>query len=151
MEDSMKRTALNMMLTLVCTAFLAAAAVAAMGPNLMTAKIPFDFNIGSNALPAGTYTVSRGASPGIVIFRNEKTAKSVGVITNLGGGRTLNEKAQLDFHRYGDQYFLSMIKQAFSTNCFTAPKSKREHEAANGAKNLARQQPGPEIVTITAE
>jgi hypothetical protein len=147
----MKRTALNMMLTLVCTAILAAAAVAAMGPNLMTAKIPFDFNIGSNALPAGNYTVSRGATPGIVIFRNEKTAKSVGVIVQRGNGRTLNEKAQLDFHRYGDQYFLSVIKQALSDNCFTIPTSQREREAANGAKNLAHGQIGPEVVTITAE
>lgn len=147
----MKRTALNMMLTLVCTAALAAVAVAAMGTTLMTAKIPFDFNIGRNALPAGTYTVSRGGSPNVVIFRNEKTAKSVGVLVHLGGGRTLNEKAQLDFHRYGNQYFLSVIKQAYSANCFTAPKSQREREAANGAKNLARQQTGPEVVTITAE
>ena len=45
----MKRTALNMMLTLVCTAILAAVAVADMGATLMTAKIPFDFNIGSGS------------------------------------------------------------------------------------------------------
>lgn len=151
MEDSMKRTALNMMLTLVCTAILAAAAVAAMGPNLMAANIPFDFHIGSHALPAGTYTVSRGGSPNVWIFRNEKTAESAAVLTHLGAGRILNTKAQLDFHRYGDQYFLSALKQAQTANCFTTPKSKREREVANDAKNLARQQTGPELVTITAE
>ena len=148
----MKRTALNMMLTLVCTAILAAIAVANIGPNLMTAKIPFDFYLGSQALPAGTYTVSRGGSPSIVIFRNEKTAQSVGVVTNQSGhGNTMNKQAQLSFHRYGDQYFLGAIKQAFSTNCFMAAKSKRERAVAEGAKNLARNQAAPEIVTIAAE
>lgn len=148
----MKRTALNMMLTLVCTAMLAALAVANMGPNLMTAKIPFDFYLGSQALPAGTYTVSRGGSPSIVIFRNEKTAQSVSVITNLSGyGSTMYKQAQLDFHRYGDQYFLGAIKQAFSSNCFMAAKSQRERTLAEGAKNLARNQVAPEIVTIAAE
>ncbi|MBI1764072.1 MAG: hypothetical protein HYR56_21820 [Acidobacteria bacterium] len=147
----MKRTALNMMLTLVCTAVLAAVAVAALGTNLMTAKIPFDFNIGSQRLPAGTYTVSRANAAGVLIVRNDQTAKSVAVITNAGQRSTPNEKAQLDFRRYGDQYFLSSVKQAFTGNYFEAPKSRRERETAEAAKNLARHQAVPETVTITVE
>lgn len=147
----MKRTALNLLMTLVCAAAVAAVAVAASSSNLMTAKIPFAFNIGGQTLPAGTYTVSHTATPGVVIFRNEQTAQSVGLITNLSQGATVSEKAMLEFRRYGNQYFLGAIKQGFSANCFVAPRSRRERETAHEAKHLAQQQTGPEIVTVTAE
>ncbi len=145
----MKRTALNLMMTLVCAAALATVAVAAFTTELMTAKIPFDFNVGNQTLPAGTYTVSRSSTNSVLILRNEKTAKGILLVTNRSQGGATNEKAPLDFRRYGAQYFLGVIKPAGTNSNFVAPTSRRERAAAEEAKNLARHQTGPEIVTVT--
>ncbi len=147
----MKRTALNLTLALVCAVALAAVAVAVAPTNLLTAKIPFDFNVGNQTLPAGTYTVSRAGANNVMIFRNEQSAQSVLLLTRPSQGQATIEKAQLDFRRYGDRYFLSVIKQGFSANCYEAPKSRRERETAQAAKNLAHHQAGPTIVTVRAE
>ncbi len=147
----MKRTAMNLMMTLVCAAVLATVAAAAFTTALMTAKIPFDFNVGNQTLPAGTYTVSRSDTNSVVILRNEKSAKSMLLVTNASQGGVTNEKAQLDFRRYGDQYFLGAIKPAGTNNNFVAPTSRRERAVAEEAKNLARRQTSPEIVTITSK
>lgn len=144
----MKRTALNLLLTLACVAALTAVATAALATNLMTVKIPFDFNIGKQTLPAGTYTVSRANSTGLLILRDDKLTKSVAFIVNTNQATTVNEKAQVDFRRYGDQYFLARIKQGHSGNNFDLMKSRRERQAENEAKNLARNQPHSEIVSV---
>lgn len=147
----MKRSVLNLMLALVCAAGLAAITTAAVADELMTAKIPFAFSIGKQTLPAGTYKVSRATSPGLVILRNENLTRTVAFIVHVDQGGLPHKKATLAFHRYGDQYFLATIQQAYSANTMALPTSRREREIANAAKNLASNQTGPEVVTITAE
>ena len=148
----MKKTTLNLMLTLTCIAALTALALAAVPATLMTAKIPFEFHVGSNTFPAGTYVVSNAASPGIVILRNEQdTKKNVATITNANYVRTANEKATLEFRRYGAQYFLSRVMPQGTATNMELPKSRSEREAADGAKNLAGTSVKPEIVTVVGQ
>ena len=147
----MKKTTLNLMLTLTCIAALTALALAAVPATLMTAKIPFAFHVGNNTFPAGTYVVSRASSPDIVILRNEQAAKNVGTITRANFSRTANEKAQLEFRRYGDQYFLARVMPAGSDTNLELQKSRSERDAADGAKNLAGTSAKPEIVTIAGQ
>ena len=148
----MKKTTLNLMLTLTCIAALTALALAAVPATLMTAKIPFAFHVGSNAFPAGTYVVSNAGSAGVVILRNEQdTKKNVATITNANYSSRTNEKATLEFRRYGDQYFLARVMPFGSATNMELQKSRSERVAADGAKNLAGHQAGPVIVTITAE
>ena len=148
----MKKTTLNLMLTLTVIAALTALALAAVPSTLMTAKIPFAFHVGSNTFPAGTYVVSRAASPGVVILRNEQdTSKNVAAITNTSSSRTENEKATLEFRRYGDQYFLARVMPMGTATNLELQKSRSEREAADGAKNLAGKPVNPEIVTVIGQ
>ncbi len=148
----MKKTTLNLMLTLTCIAALTALALAAVPATLMTAKIPFAFHVGSNAFPAGTYVVSNAGSAGVVILRNEQdTKKNVATITNTNYSSSANEKATLQFHRYGDQYFLAKVMPAGTTTNLELQKSRSERAAADGAKNLAGTSVKPEIVTVVGQ
>lgn len=148
----MKKTTLKMMLTLSCVAALAALALAAVPVTLMTAKIPFDFHVGNKTFPAGTYTVSRASSPGVVILRNQQEPKqNVAAITNDQWQRIANEKATLEFRRYGDQYFLAKVMPAGLGTNLELQKSRSEREAAEGAKNLAGRTVQPEIVSILGQ
>ncbi len=148
----MKKTTLNLMLTLTCIAALTALALAAVPSTLMTAKIPFAFHVGSHTFPAGTYTVSNASSPGVVILRNEQdTKKNVATITNTNYSRTENDKATLQFRRYGDQYFLARVMPFGSATNMELQKSRSERIAADGAKNLAGRTVQPEIVSIVGQ
>ena len=147
----MKKTTLNLMLTLTCIAALTALALAAVPSTLMTAKIPFAFHVGNNTFPAGTYVVSRASSPGVVILRNEQAAKNVATITQANSSRTANEKAQLEFRRYGDQYFLARVMPAGTGTHLELQKSRSESVAAEGAKNLAGRPVQPEIISIAGQ
>ncbi len=148
----MKKTTLNLMLTLTCIAALTALALAAVPATIMTVKIPFAFHVGSNTFPAGTYVVSRAASPGAVILRNEQdTTKNVATLTHPNASRTENEKAMLQFHRYGDQYFLAKVMPFGSATNLELQKSRKERTAAEGAKNLAGTSVKPEIVSIAGQ
>ena len=148
----MKKTTLNLMLTLTCIAALTALALAAVPATLMTAKIPFEFHIGSNTFPAGTYVVSNAGSPGVVILRNEQdTKKNVATITRTNYSSSANDKATLEFRRYGDQYFLARVMPAGTATNLELQKSRSEREAADGAKNLAGKPVNPEIVTVVGQ
>ncbi|NOT63302.1 MAG: hypothetical protein HOP19_24095 [Acidobacteria bacterium] len=148
----MKKTTLNLMLALTCVAALTALALAAVPTTLMTAKIPFTFHVGNKAFPAGTYTVIRASSPGIVMLRNEdQPNQNAGTIAQITSSRTANEKATLQFRRYGDQYFLASVTPAGTGTNFELPKARSERAAAEGAKNLAGTSVKPEIVTVLGQ
>ena len=148
----MKKTTLNLMLALTCIAALTALAFAAVPSTLMTAKIPFTFHVGNKAFPAGTYTVSRTNSPGIIILRNEEQPhQNAGTITNANSSRTENKNATLQFRRYGDQYFLASVMPQGATTNLELQKSRSERAAADGAKNLAGRTVQPEIISIVGQ
>ena len=48
-----------------------------MAQNNETAEVPFDFHVGQSALPAGTYTVMKASTLGILQLRNDDTRESI--------------------------------------------------------------------------
>ena len=144
----MKRTALNLLATLICVAALAAGALALTPEALMKAEIPFAFSLGEQELPAGTYTLSRANAQGLMILRNEDLAKNVAFITRTISPKAVSEHATLEFHRYGDQYFLTRVQPEGTATGYETLTSRRERAAAEGAKNLAGKPVKPEIVRI---
>jgi hypothetical protein len=112
--------------------FTLGAAVASANAQLsipVRAKIPFDFNVGDNKLPAGDYTFSRlsGISDNKVIsVRNADD--SAHVFQWTFGDQVLTPKNQstLVFHKYGDQYFLEQIWTGGETEGTLLPESRGE-------------------------
>jgi hypothetical protein len=97
--------------------------------NTVKANVPFSFTVGNYTLPAGTYTISSvNNSPTLLNINCYKGAHAMG----LGQPDQNNPKHanELEFHHYGDQYFLSEIR--------TADSSMNLHFATTKAEKRAR-------------
>ena len=75
--------------------------------KLVRANVPFDFTVGTQLLPAGTYTIKTQSS-GLIVIKNQDKPLTVMTIVDQDGARSPNG-GKLMFHKYGDQYFLSEI------------------------------------------
>ena len=75
--------------------------------KMVKANIPFDFTVGKQLLPAGTYTI-KAESSGLIAVKNHDKPLTVLTLTVQDGSRS-PKGGKLIFHKYGDQYFLSEI------------------------------------------
>ena len=122
----------------------------------LTANIPFEFTVSKEKLPAGKYSVGRAhdsSGDTVLQIRSDDgdrivTRFSVPIVTfNPKNG------AELVFHRYGDQYFLSEIWPAGGGTGRALPKSHEERELERNARVnqvAGVKAPKAEIVTVVA-
>jgi len=124
--------------------FFAVLAVAVIGAALalplaaqslvLTANVPFEFNLAGKVMPAGEYLLQMDAGSAVLRVRNVDThasAMSLGVPASDSWRRT--NGAKITFNRYGDTYFLSTVVNGYSGAGFEAPISKSERELARTA------------------
>jgi hypothetical protein len=109
------------------------------------ADVPFNFSVGSTALPAGAYDVSDIARNGHTLLIKARDGSASTIVNSNSAIRMSGEKAKLVFHRYGSQYFLTEIWSQGSSLGNQLPKCSREKELA---KELAMGH--PETVEILA-
>ena len=82
-------------------ALLAASFLFAQGPQILKFQVPFGFQMGDKALPAGQYTVDTNPSQGLVTVRSEDgKAGAMRLSIAIGRPPTPNE-SKLIFNRYG--------------------------------------------------
>ena len=110
------------------------------------AKIPFDFVVGNQVMPAGDYTVRRVMPDDGYLVSIRKDDNSSYAIADVNGAYRLNPTRDtvLIFDRIGDKYFLrDFWFSGESTGC-EVPKSREE-------KNLLRSENAlSQVVTVTA-
>ena len=99
----------------------------------ISAKIPFDFRVGEQIMPAGEYVLQTVGSR-VHQIRSRDDGHSVVLFSALpmyipGGSK----KAQLVFNRYGNDYFLSKIWWAPGESGSQIPPDKLEKEIAKSA------------------
>lgn len=124
----MKKQTLSVFATLGLMIGLAVASGYAQDMKLV-AKIPFNFTVGSKALPAGEYTVRR-LSPDFVVVQSADAQGAAIALTRFAQSNTIQEEGKLVFHRYGDYYFLSSAWRPGENVGLEIPKSKLEREMA---------------------
>jgi hypothetical protein len=74
----------------------------------MKVKVPFNFVVENQLLPAGDYTIERAATGRLRIQSNDRhTATSFLALPKQG--KVTQENAHIIFHRYGSDYFLATI------------------------------------------
>ena len=73
------------------------------------ANIPFDFTIRGTTLPAGEYEISRITQDGGLEVANLKNRHEHVMLETQPVTRANYSKGELEFHRYGDTYFLYEI------------------------------------------
>ncbi len=102
------------------------------------ADIPFDFMVGDETLPAGTYTFAHPTTmPDVLLIRSLDGHESVVVITRgVQESRTPPDETKLVFTRYGDVYFLAQVWTVGKIEGREFLKSSTESEVA---KNFSGQ------------
>jgi hypothetical protein len=120
----MRKQYSTVLFTLVCICGLALGAHA-QAKDVVVAKVPFNFVVGGQVLPAGTYEVTRASAIGgpgeLEISSYESRASTFLIPTFFDDLRTGN--AQLTFEHAGDKYFLSGIETPSGTYAITVPGS----------------------------
>lgn len=103
------------------------------------ATVPFNFNVSGNWMPAGTYTIGSDSDRGILLRVTNREQKvgifALGQIDPSDPGL----KAELVFHEYGDQYFLSEIHYPGSSTKVHLPRSRAEKNAKRRAEEASLQ------------
>ena len=95
-----------------------------------TGNVPFDFQVGSQHLSAGTYNVSRPAYSGVLRLQNTASRTSTLAAMPISSGVNRNAESKLVFHKYGDRYFLAEVWFGDDSVGHALPKSKMEKEYA---------------------
>lgn len=106
-------------------------------------KVPFDFIVGNQKLPMGTYRVSRAGGDELLI-RSRDGAPSVLVITS-GPSYDQSAAGRLVFNRYGNQYFLHEVLCNYAAMHAEIGASRLEKEVRI---QQARLQSGTESVAV---
>jgi len=111
----------------VCIALFGAVAFAGW-PSELRAKIPFDFIVADQVLPAGEYSIARlGASPGIRITSVDLT-RFVAVFPTPGASNRTGYRSAMTFNKYGDQYFLKEIWTSADATGTKIPECRTERK-----------------------
>ena len=123
---------LKILSTILALSILAVGAVATASAQLpvtrMSAQIPFDFMVGEQTLPAGTYDLKRlGSDPFLLCIQDIEDARNVMIFnTNLFDEGNAIPQSALVFHRYGDIYFLARIVSQYEGMIRELATSDRE-------------------------
>ena len=146
----MKKQAYTMIALLVLVGSMAVAAQAqTSGRTQLIAHIPFQFNVGKTALPAGEYSV-RQVNPdsdcGVLLLSSRDGNASAMIQVGSVIGKA-PETAKLTFHRYGNKYFFAQAWIDGDNTGMQAPRSKAERAAES---ELAGLQPKTATVALRA-
>ena len=96
--------------------------------ELMTLTIPFDFVAGNTSFPAGEYYVLGGPDQSLIWIKDLNAKKTAIVSTIPSISLEASTNSGLQFHRYGDTYFLYKVVLAGKDVSKVVGKSTRERE-----------------------
>ena len=105
------------------------ACVGLKAQTIMTANIPFDFQLGNNPMPAGAYQIHY--APGMLVLQNWEARKSAAVLTLPKERKAAPKTGILSFNRYGDTYFFAGVWAPNSAFGGTVSKTGPEKELSS--------------------
>jgi hypothetical protein len=125
--------------------------VQAQSGGKLEVNVPFEFQIGSETLSAGEYSVKR-LTQNSVLVRSADGQRSViaqtpRTITADDNGKAAFEK--LVFNRYSNQYFLSQVWMVRGSDGRELHKSDAEQQAAS-SQAMAKAGAKPQQVEVAA-
>jgi hypothetical protein len=103
---------------------------------LLTATVPFAFDVANVNLPAGNYTVSI-LPPYNMIKVQSADGRKVATISAIPSQKSANtERAKLVFHRFGNEYFLAQVWEQGSNIHRDLQSGTRARELANSGGQM---------------
>ena len=122
-----------------CGVLLASvASLAQTGPGDVVVDVPFAFSAAGQSLPAGHYVVKSIDDSHIRIFNSQALEL---YLPTKGAIRSTSEGTKLEFHRYGDMYFLSSV-------WIRGSQTGRELFRSKAEKELAGRNPEVELAVV---
>ena len=127
----------------------AATAYAHFPGTAIRATIPFDFNVRGKILPAGEYEIQRITdSPDGLVIRNVNDKHDYVMFeTESVEPRTIPNRDEIVFHRYGDSYFFSEVLTAGEETGRELAPSRAERQLR---REMASNKTEPETVALAA-
>lgn len=119
----MKRQYVTVLFSLICVIGFVPGA-RAQDEDTVVAKVPYDFVIGGQLLPAGAYRVSRVDSGGLreLIIRSSDTGVAV-LVTPTVFAYAPHERAKLSLRPVAGTYFLTAIQTLNGVYTMAIPRS----------------------------
>jgi opacity protein-like surface antigen len=90
-------------------------------------KVPFDFTVGNQVLPAGTYQVSYYATKNAILIRGED--ERFHAFTSIQPDDPSTSGGKVVFTKYGNQYFLHEVLCGAVSMNVALPTSRMEKQA----------------------
>jgi len=119
-------------------AFTALAPVQSHAQQVTQANVPFAFQVGNKSMPAGEYRIQRAlpSNTALQLIRRTDSSAAMLVLTNPTDTRSNN--AELIFHCYSNECFLSEIRTGHGQGLKLAvSRGEKELSHANGENELA--------------
>ena len=135
----MKNRLLTVGVVLSLFVVLTTARAFAQTEGRITSNIPFDFVVGNKILPAGEYTIQRGApdDPELLLIRSADNRVALYLNVEDTYARQTPTETKLVFNKVRDEYFLSKIWVAGEQTGHEVPISRAERRLVRGgAKSL---------------
>lgn len=102
---------MNRLLLAAATAATFLAGGTLLAQESVRATVPFDFYVGSKAMPAGTYDLTRCSTTTPHILKVQHCTEGIAVLHLMHpSGTQPTETGVLVFHRYGEKYFLNEVQ-----------------------------------------
>ena len=130
-------------------ALTAATAYAQMPGTTLRTRIPFDFSIRGKTLPAGDYEIRRvNDEPDLLMISSVNNSHERVIFdTEPVEARKISGKGEVEFHRFGDSYFLSEIFAGGEQTGNELPASRQERDLR---REMASNKTEPETVALAA-
>ena len=99
------------------------------GTAAIETQVPFQFTVGNRVVPAGKCIVqAANTAADTILIRNYDNKLSLFSSASVVETRQAPATDELVFHKYGDRYFLSMIRLEGTRIMYELPESKQEAE-----------------------
>jgi hypothetical protein len=112
--------------------------------GIMSVDVPFAFYVGKTLMPEGSYRVFESSGRMVNWVSSAGGADTKAVLTIPTVSRTRQERPNLVFHRYGEDYFLSQIWSGTGTSGRALNSPRREQQ-------LVRSGVHPTLAVIAAK
>jgi hypothetical protein len=134
-RKSMKKQILTVAAALVFTAFVP---VQSHAQQVTQAKIPFAFQVENTRMPAGEYQIRRALPSSKAVLQIRRTDSSAAMFVLTDPTDTRSNSAELIFHCYSNECFLSEIRTGQGQGLKLAvSRGEKELLHGNGENELA--------------
>jgi hypothetical protein len=123
--------------TVVAVTLLGAASYA-QAQTVVKCNIPFEFSVGGEVYPSGTYVLSNDARDRSLLTLHNSAQNLARFIAVQSEDEAIGLDTLLRFNRYGDHYFLSSVVVEGDGISLNLPRSaaEREMQVRNGRTDV---------------